>query len=134
MLRPNNHWGKKIRSDDLREFIDSDQSDPMSVLIEVEAPDPVVEFTPPPQSGNTRCNPLSISMSAAHHQDEETAIKQTQTVLQALQVEHRFLKGPRVFVANATPTQLRKITELPTVRSVIPNHVHKVSLPHPTPR
>jgi|GEM_PF-2050161 len=129
MSRLNDNWGHKIHSDDLRQFAASNAAESMSVLIEIEAPDAVVEFAAPPQSGHVRCNPLSISTSLAHHRDEQSAIEQTHNLLQTLAIDYHFLRGARVFVVNATPDQLRQITAFPTVRAVMPNHVHKVSLP-----
>lgn len=129
MSATNENWNRKIRSADLKQFMASDRADRITVLIEVEAPEPQVEFAHPPHSEQIKSHPLTVHTVGEQVQDEQDAIDETRSTLDALQVEHHFLRGARVFVADTTPEQLRQITQSPSVRAIIPNHMQKLSLP-----
>ncbi|MBD1911639.1 MULTISPECIES: hypothetical protein [unclassified Leptolyngbya] len=129
MATSGDRWEKKIRNEDLRNFIASEQADPVSVLIEVEAPDSVLELTHPPSGRGMNFRVQSVQHIAEPRDNGQRAIEQLRTLLETLHLPYHFLQGARAFVASPTPQQLRCITASPFVRSVIPNHRQKLGMP-----
>lgn len=129
MATSGNRWEKKIRNEDLRHFIASEQADPVSVLIEVEAPDSVLELAYPPSGRGMNFHTQSVQRIAEPRDNGQWAIEQIRTLLETLHLPYHFLQGARAFVVSPTPHQLRCITDSPFVRAVIPNHRQKLSMP-----
>jgi hypothetical protein len=129
MTTSGNRWEKKIRNEDLRHFIASEQSAQVSVLIEVEAPDPVLELTQFPGIRGMNFHAPLVQHAAEPRDNGQRAIEQIRTLLETLHLPYHFLQGARAFVVSPTPHQLRCITDSPFVRAVIPNHRQKLSMP-----
>jgi len=122
MVTSGNRWDKKIRNEDLKQFMASEQTQTVSVLIEVDAPDPMLELSHPFSGNGRNFQVQSVQHITDPPDSGEWAIAQTRTLLETLHLPYHFLRGARVFVASPTPEQLRQITACPSVRSVIPNH------------
>jgi len=122
-------WKQKIRNEDLRLFIASENSETVSVLIEVEAPDSRVELSRPYMGQGMNFQPQMVQRITDPKENGQGAIEQLRSLLETLHLPYHFLQGARVFVASPTPAQLRCITESPFVRSVIPNHRQRLTVP-----
>lgn len=129
MATSGDRWEKKILNEDLRHFIASEQADPVSVLIEVEAPDSVLELTHPPSGWGMSFRAPMVQRIAEPRENGQGAIEQIRTLLETLHLPYHFLQGARAFVVSPTPHQLRCITASPFVRAVIPNQRQKLSMP-----
>lgn len=129
MATSGDRWEKKIRNADLRHFMASEQAEPVSVLIEVEAPDPVVELSRPFSGNGMNYQPQTVQKITEPKENGQPAIEQLRSLLEAMHLPYHFLQGARAFVASPTPEQLRCITASPFVRSVAPNHRQRISLP-----
>lgn len=125
MNTDNEQWKKKISDRLLCEFVASNHPDTVSVLVEVEAPEPTVEIDHAAYSQKRLVKSTAVIYSAEQEEAEKAAVKETQTLLESLGLANRFLRSSRVFVIDATPNQLRRIVEAQTVRAIIPNRKGK---------
>jgi len=115
----------KIAAADLREFAASEREYSVSVLVDVEAPEPSLEIGPG-VSFLSAGKPVGVTFDAKASTAEQHAVEATRRSLEAMSLKPRFLKAARVFIVRTTPAQLRKILELPTVRSAAPNREAKL--------
>lgn len=114
-------WEKKIEDNSLRKFVDSGRKEKLSVIVEVEAPEPIIEITPNSKFKGAVSRPVSVTYTEGMEKIEQDAIVNTKMLLKSLGLANRFLKSSRVFLVGADPSQLRTIAAAPTVRSIIPN-------------
>lgn len=110
----------KISDQNLRDFVRSDATENACVIVELDAPEPVVEFSRE-RGRHGSAVPLSATKSNRTMMDEERARKEVSWLLNSLNLRSKYLKSGRVFIVTADPSQLRRIAELKSVRSIIPN-------------
>ena len=114
-------YADKIRDGALRQFVASNRKEKVSVLIEVNAPEPAVEFASPLSEDSRAARPTEVRTTQEQSKAEKTATEQTRALLDSLGLTYRFLRSARVFVVEATPSQLLRIVEAASVRAIIPN-------------
>ena len=115
-----NHGGK-ITDKKLLDFLDLDTDETVRVLLEVEAPEPVVVHKGKPRRRTTGTQPEFVEFPKESEQAERRAIEDTRSLLNSLHLHSRFSRSGRVFAVEINPHQLRAILAAPTIRTVIPN-------------
>ena len=121
MTTPVEAHKKKIADEQLWDFLLSDTDERVQVILEVDAPEPVVAYRREPREGTVGTRPEFVEISKEAKTSERQAIEETRSLLDSMHIESRFLRSSRVFLVEIDPEQLRRIVAAPTIRSVIPN-------------
>ena len=114
-------YADKIRDGALRQFIASNRKEKVSVLIEVNAPEPAVKLASSLSKDSRVARPTEVRTTQEQREGVKTATEQTRALLDSLGLTYRFLRSARVFVVEATPSQLLRIVEAASVHAIIPN-------------
>ena len=112
---------EKITDEALRRFLHTATEEITQVLLEIEAPEPMVTFQKDSPYGRFPRLPYSVEFPEDAAEAERQAVETTRTLLDSMNIEYRFSPSARVFVAGVTPDQLQKLIREASVRSIIPN-------------
>lgn len=122
-MQHDGHEPQKIANRELRQFAAANTAEPVSVLIEIDLPSPVVSVART-ENGELSLRGARIrsDVSAADLQVAEGRIRQATEFLEKLLGKSpRWLPGAHSFAARVTPQQLRAIASSPTVKAIWPN-------------
>ena len=117
---------RKIADARLRAFADSTSDGVRSILVEIEAEDPVVVMSSKYDTAPGEVRVVEAREAKDGGASEERARRSTSALLASMGLKHRFLRSARVFVVETSPKQLRRIAKSPSVRSVVPNREVKL--------
>ena len=93
----------------------------MQVLLEVEAPEPVVSFRKARSPAGVENVPYAVVYSKESADLERRAVEATREMLDSMNIVYRFSPSARVFAVNVTAAQLEKLVAQELIRSVVPN-------------
>ena len=113
--------GSEKVADAFRSFLDADTGDIAQVLLEIEAPEPMVTRRKQSVSGELTPLPYSVEFPEISAETERQAVETARSLLDSMKVEYQFSPSARVFAATVTPDQLQKLVAEAAIRAVIPN-------------
>lgn len=112
---------EKILDQGLRNFLEASSNQIAQVLLEIEAPEPVVTFQRNPSSGQVKLIPYAVEFSDDSAETERKAVEETRSLLDSMKINYRFSHSARVFAVDVTPSQLKELIGFAQIRAVIPN-------------
>lgn len=116
----------KIADHDLLEFLQAKSDEATQVLLEVEAPEPVVFFRKDRSPEGIGMLPDAVEYGSASAETAQKAVEATRSLLESMDIGYRFSKNARVFAVGVTPNQLKALVALRLIKSVVPNRSIKI--------
>lgn len=113
--------GSEKIANSLRSFLDADTDDTAQVLLEVEAPEPVVTHQRKLVTGEMTLLPYAVEFPKNSAEAERQAVEATRSLLDSMRINYQFSPSARVFAISVTPDQLQKLVAEASVRAIIPN-------------
>jgi hypothetical protein len=103
--------------------VQEESDEPVDVLIEVALPEARVETKKVVRGGVEIRVPASIApTSEERNRESEGIVAESRRLLREnLRTSPRWLESACVFVATATPRQLRRIAQSPAIKAIWPN-------------
>lgn len=110
---------EKIADAMLGRFLEEDTNNTVDVLLEIEAPDPVVTY----KQGllDDKRIPEAVEYSDDAYRQQSQVVEATRLLLESMKITYRFSPSARVFAIAVTPGQLRALISDEAIRAVVPN-------------
>jgi len=118
---------EKIPDKNLMRFANSDSDVLESVIIELDLPEPKVEFEKVKRRGVETVAPVRVAPGTkTEREGMERKVGEARDFLNGiLESPARWLSAAQIFIADATPSQLRRIAEFPLTRAIHPNRTYR---------
>jgi hypothetical protein len=114
---------EKVRGEDLRRLIERESEEPVTVLIELELPEPEIKTREIVRDGVSMHIPVEVVRPTGEQQrGRERLITQGRKLLSGRVISPpNWLESAGAFVATATPQRLVEIAASPVVKAIWPN-------------
>jgi len=118
---------EKIPDKNLMQFANSDSDAFASVIIELDLPEPKVEFEKVKRRGLETVAPVRVAPETTKERaGMERKVGEARDFLNGiLESPAKWLSAAHIFIADATPSQLRRIAEFPLTRAIHPNRTYR---------
>ena len=121
---------EKIQSDLLRQLINENSNKQISVIIELDLPQPQIMGKGAAQRGITNRSPKGVSFRSVEQVPFSTSkVSEVQKYLEGLlNTTPRWISSAHSFVAKVNSEQLKSIALNPSIKAVWPNRNHASTL------